>query len=93
MNNPRDNFSPFWLETTTPGGTQSGPPGWSVNRPDQSIPPDWDWSKASIPPAPWFPSASTNNPSWQGNTAAIEPTEPPSGGVLGSLRPPAQPPR
>jgi hypothetical protein len=65
MSDPREEFSPIWLQTVAPSGATPQPPGspprlaWEFPRINQALLALWDSSKIPIPPAqaPWFPPA------------------------------------
>jgi hypothetical protein len=104
MNDPRDEFGPYWLQTVTPFGAASEPPGspakqpWEYPLPHQALAAMWDPSKMPIPPAraPIFPPFPTSYSPIGRAPAWMDSAEPPeeSRGILEQLlrRPVEQPP-
>src|SRR5262245_19865990 len=65
MNDPREELSPYWLQTISSFGTPPQPPGSPPKPGSEFVPLDhpvlsmWDWSRIPAPPAllSWFPPA------------------------------------
>jgi hypothetical protein len=103
MNDPRDEFGPYWLQTVTPFGASQRPGSpakmpWEYPLPHQALASMWDPSNMPIPPAraPIFPPFPTSYPPIGRAPAWMDSSEPPeeSRGILGQLsrRPVEQPP-
>jgi hypothetical protein len=103
MNDPRDEFSPYWPQTVAPFGAASEPPGtpakqpWPYPLPPQLLAAMMDSSKVPIPPAraPIFPPFPVSYfpigraPAWMDSA---EPPKEKSRGILGQLARPVEQP-